>query len=120
MVNWNARDKEILEVVKHTVKDILDSSGKPQRISLRLIKTRSRLKSFDLQLDKLPMTKEYIHSVIETPMELHKRRIRWAIDTLIREGESLSVYKILGMVGVGNKYRKAVKAEVIRQLELNQ
>jgi DNA-binding transcriptional MerR regulator len=112
MVDWNARDKEILEVVKHTVKDILESSEKPQRISLRLIKTRSGLKSFDLLLDKLPMTREYIHSVIETPMELHRRRIQWAIRKLRDEKKEFGVYTVVNMVGVGNRYRKQVVEEI--------
>lgn len=112
MVDWSARDREILEKVKHTVKELLDCNEKPQRISLRLIKTRSGLKSFDLQLDKLPLTEEYIHSVIETPMELHRRRIRWAIRKLRNEGKELGVYNIVNLVGVGNRYRKQVVEEV--------
>ena len=84
--DWKIRDKEILQHVKQTVQEILDSEEKPQRISLRLVKTRSGLKSFDLQLDKLPLTKAFIDSAIETPMDLHKRRIRWAINKLNEEG----------------------------------
>src|SRR5690606_16309289 len=51
-VDWETRDKEILQCVKKTVQEILESDEKPQRISLRLIKIRSGLKSFDIQLDK--------------------------------------------------------------------
>jgi hypothetical protein len=115
-VDWEARDKEILESVRQTVQEILESDEKPQRISLRLIKTRSRLKSFDLQLDKLPLTKAFINSVIEAPMELHKRRIQWAIDKLNEEGKALTVTNITAMTGVGNRYRKQVVEEIKRVL----
>jgi len=116
-VDWKARDKEILECVRQTVQKILESDEKPQRISLRLIKTMSGLKSFDLQLDKLPLTKAFINSVIETPVDLHKRRIQWAIRKLREEGKDFGVYTIVDMVGVGNRYRKQVVEEVKRVLE---
>ncbi len=115
-VDWETRDKEILQHVKQTVQEILESDEKPQRISLRLIKTKSGLKSFDLQLDKLPLTKSFINSVIETPMDLHKRRIQWAIDKLNEEGKALTVTNITVMTGVGNKYRKQVVEEIKRVL----
>lgn len=115
-IDWETRDKEILQCVKQTVQEILESDEKPQRISLRLIKTRSELKSFDLQLDKLPLTKSFINSVIEAPMELHKRRIQWAIDKLNEEGKALTVTNITAMTGVGNKYRKQVVEEIKKAL----
>ena len=116
-VDWETRDKEILQHVKQTVQEILESDEKPQRISLRLIKTKSGLKSFDLQLDKLPLTKSFINSVIENPMDLHKRRIQWAIDKLNEEGKALTVSNITVMTGVGNKYRKLVIEEIKKALE---
>jgi len=94
-VDWETRDKEILQHVKQTVQEILESDEKPQRISLRLIKTRSELKSFDPQLDKLPLTKSFINSVIETPIELHKRRIQWAIDKLNERRQGIDYYYIV-------------------------
>ena len=116
-VDWEARDEEILKCVRQTVQNILESDEKPQRISLRLIKTMSGLKSFDFQLDKLPLTKAFINSVIETPIDLHKRRIQWAIRKLKEEGKEFGVYTIVDMIGVGNRYRKQVMEEVKRVLE---
>ena len=115
-VEWKTKDKEILQRVKQTVQEILESNEKPQRISLRLIKIWSGLKSFDLQLDKLPLTKSFINSVKETPIELHKRRIQWAIDKLNEEGDALTVSNITVLTGVGNKYGKQVVEEIERVL----
>ena len=115
-VDWETRDKEILQCVKKTVQEILESDEKPQRISLRLIKIRSGLKSFDIQLDKLPLTKSFINSVKETPLDLHKRRIQWAIVRLNEEGKALTVSNITVLTGVGNKYRKQVVEEIKRAL----
>jgi hypothetical protein len=67
-------------------------------------------------LDKLPLTKAFIDSVIETPIDLHKRRIQWAIDTLNEKGKALTIINITTMTGVGNKYRKQVVEEVKRVL----
>lgn len=116
-IDWANRDASILEVIKSTVQKILASNEKPQRISLRLIKISSQLKSFDLQLDKLPITKAYINTVIETPFDLHKRRIHWAVRKLQEEGKDFGVYTIVEMTGVGNRYRKQVVEEVIRVLD---
>lgn len=115
-VDWEKRDKEILKCVRQTIQNILESDEKPQRISLRLIKIRSGLKSFDLQLDKLPLAKSFINSVLETPLDLHKRRIQWAIVKLNEEGKALTVSNITAMTGVGNKYRKQVVEEIKRAL----
>ena len=65
-----------------------------------------------MKLDKLPLTKAFIDSVIETPMDLHRRRIQWAVRKLEDDNASLSVYSIVGAVGVGNKYRKQVVEEI--------
>lgn len=82
-----------------------------------MIKTKSGLKSFDLQLDKLPLTKEYIDSVIESAMDLYQRRIRWAIDQIQEEGGALTITNFTSMTGVGNKFRKQVAKEVRKVLE---
>ncbi len=63
------------------------------------------------------MTKAFINSVIETPIDLHKRRIQWAIRKLKEEGKEFGVYTIVDMIGVGNRYRKQVMEEVKRVLE---
>ncbi len=64
-----------------------------------------------------PFTKTFINSVIETPVDLHKRRIQWAIRKLKEEKKDFGVYTIVDMVGVGNRYRKQVAEEVKRVLE---
>jgi hypothetical protein len=114
--DWETKDKEILQRVKQTIQEILESDEKPQRISLWLIKIQSGLKSFDIQLDKLPLTKSFINSVIETPLDLHKRRIQWAIVKLNEEGKALTVSNITVLTGGGNKYRKQVVEEIKRAL----
>ena len=49
-------------------------------------------------------------------MDLHKRRIQWAIEKLNEEGKSLTVSNITAVTGVGNKYRKQVVEEIKRVL----
>lgn len=63
------------------------------------------------------MTKAFINSVIEPPMDLHKRQIQWAIRKLKDEGKDFGVYTIVNMVGVGNRCRKQVVEDVKRVLE---
>jgi hypothetical protein len=64
----------------------------------------------------LQFTKSFINSIIETPMDLHKRRIQWAIDKLNEEGKVLTITNITAITGVGNRYRKQVVEEIKRAL----
>jgi hypothetical protein len=57
-----------------------------------------------------------LFAIIETPLDLHKRRIQWAIEKLNEGGKALTVFNITAMIDVGNKYRKQVVEEIKRVL----
>lgn len=117
MADWVARDEDIYIGIMHTVKHILESDEKPQRISIRLLEKQSGIKSLSVHLNRLPKTKAYIESVIESPIDLHRRRIRWAITQLERTVGKITVNEVLKMTGVGNRYRADVRNIVLEQME---
>ncbi|MDS0527610.1 TnsD family transposase [Clostridium sp. SHJSY1] len=77
-IDWDKRDLELLEQVKKAVEDILESEGKPERVSVgaigRKIGNRYLL---GRNLYRLKETKEYLDENIESIEEFQKRRYRW-------------------------------------------
>lgn len=102
-VDWEERDKEILNEVKNIVEQLLSSEGKPERVNIgRVGKKIGKLSLFEKQLDKMPLTKEYLEKYIETVEEFKERRIKWAINELEGEGEVVKVWKVMRKAGVRN------------------
>ena len=93
-VDWNNRDREILEQAKSSVEQLLQKD-KPVRITVGKVASSLGLKGlFDKHLDKLPQTKAYLESVGETIEDFQIRRIEWAVEELDRQGEEVRSWKI--------------------------
>ncbi|AFK86117.1 MULTISPECIES: TnsD family Tn7-like transposition protein [Thermoanaerobacterium] len=104
-VDWNQRDNEILSQIKGIVDKMLNSDGKPERITISLIGSKLGIRGLlEKHLDKLPKTKAYLDSVIETNHDFRLRRIRWAVKELEKEGEELQMWKIMRRAGVREEY----------------
>lgn len=104
-VDWNQRDNEILSQVKGIVDKMLNSDGKPERITISLIGSKLGIRGLlEKHLDKLPKTKAYLDSVKETNHDFRLRRIRWAVKELEKEGEELQLWKIMRRAGVREEY----------------
>ncbi|MEG6567882.1 TnsD family transposase [Thermoanaerobacterium saccharolyticum] len=104
-VDWNQRDNEILSQIKGIVDKMLNSDGKPERITISLIGSKLGIRGLlEKHLDKLPKTKVYLDSVIETNHDFRLRRIRWAVKELEKEGEELQMWKIMRRAGVREEY----------------
>ena len=111
-VDWNIRDKQILVQVKNAVEQLLKEE-KPVRITVGRVGSSLRLKElFDKHLDKLPLTRTYLESVIETVEDFQIRRVQWAVEELDRQGEEVMEWKILKLAGLrencSDKVRKAI------------
>ncbi|HWP95989.1 MAG TPA: TnsD family transposase [Syntrophomonadaceae bacterium] len=100
-IDWKERDKQILLEVKKIVKEMLLSQNKPKQITIGGIGKRLGLKSLlDKKLDKLPLTKAYLHKVKETAEDFQKRRVKWAVKELYSKGETLAIWKIKRLAGL--------------------
>lgn len=79
IIDWDKRDEEILEASLIAVKEILDSNGKPERVTIGLI-SRKIGKQYILskKRDKLKKTKQFLESNMETVEQFQKRRLEWA------------------------------------------
>ena len=97
-VDWNARDKKNLAQAKSSVEQLLQKD-KPVGITVGRVGSSLGLKGlFDKHLDKLPRTKAYLASIVETVEDFQIRRVEWAIAELDRRGEEVMTWKILRLV----------------------
>lgn len=100
-VDWDARDKELLEKVKDAVEQILNVVGKPKRITVGRIGAVIGMRALlEKHLDKMPKTKEYLEQVVESEDKHRLRKIEWAMRELEREGEDILKWKVLRKAGI--------------------
>ncbi|UQQ36192.1 TnsD family transposase [Paenibacillus polymyxa] len=99
-VNWESRDRELVEKIKKAVVDIQSKEGKPKQISIRsiglAIGNRTLLDKF---LDKLPLTKACLKLVVENNEQYRWRRLKWAIEELKQERRKFSKWEVLRKAG---------------------
>lgn len=106
-VDWDKRDREILANVKSVVEEILNSTEKPERITVSLIGSKLGIRALlEKHLDKLPLTKQYLDSVKESRRDFQLRRIKWAIRELERAGQELKLWKVLRKAGIRKEFYK--------------
>ncbi|MCM3623681.1 TnsD family transposase [Brevibacillus borstelensis] len=98
-IDWEARDEDILGRVQEEVHRLNEQEGLPEKITISKIGASIGCRNLlEKHLNKLPLTKVYLETAIDTPDLFKVRRIRWAITELLRDGEALADWKI---------YRKA-------------
>jgi len=115
-VNWGQRDNEILSQVKEIVDKMLNSDGKPERITVSLVGSRLGIRGLlEKHLGKLPKTKAYLDSVKETNHDFRLRRIHWAVKELEKEGEELQLWKIMRKAGIREEYEIEIENYINRQ-----
>lgn len=109
-IDWSKRDSEVLQKVKKAVGEIRNSNDKLVRISHGRVGLMCGLQGLlDKHLDKIPRTKAYIESVVETDDDYRKRRIHWAINRLDVSGEEIKAWKIMRLAGIRKEYEKQVE-----------
>ena len=115
-VNWQQRDEEILLKVEDAVQVILNTD-KPARVTLcRIGKTIGLVALLEKHLDKMPFTKAYLESVVETVEEFQIRRIKWAIKQLSDYGEEVISWKVVRIAGLREDCSETVKAALEYEL----
>lgn len=108
-LDWGKRDEECLKLSKIAVQEILDTEGKPIRIGPENIRREigARRWFYDKRLTK---THEYIAKASEDIESYRVRKIKWAIEEIIKEDEAITPYKVQLYAGFGGNN------EVVRPL----
>jgi len=116
-INWEERDKECLRLAKEAVSIILQREGKPIRVSHANIRRTLGVGPW-FRNEKLVCTQKYISEVHEDIEVFRTRKIRWAVNDLIKQREDLTVYKVQLHIGFGGHYKSA-KNLILAILESN-
>ncbi len=105
--------------VQKVVKEIRNSNDKPVKISLGRVGMMCGLQGLlDKHLDKMPQTKSYIESVVETNKDYRKRRIHWAVQELTKSGKELKLWKVMKMAGIRSEYKKNIQGFIYDEINV--
>lgn len=119
-IDWDKRDKELLEKVKKTVSEMMVSEGKPKRITVSSVGQRLGARSFlEKSLSKLHRTREYLEAEIESIRDFQIRRIKWAIQELKNENRKLQLWRIFKKAGIRKEYQADLRNEVFKLMKLD-
>ena len=110
-VDWCKRDAELLPQVKEVVKEMKE--GKPEKITWTTIGSKLGISGWlSKRKEKLPLTKEYIESELESQEEYHIRKIKWGIKELEGQGNEVTLWNLVETAGVRPKYMKKISKEI--------
>ena len=115
-VDWAKRDAELLPRVKEVVKEMKE--GKPERITWTTIGSKLGISGWlSKKREKLPMTKSYIESELESMEEYHIRKIKWGIEELEKQGKEMTLWNLAETAGVKTRYMKVIYKEIEQVLK---
>jgi hypothetical protein len=107
-IDWEKRDEECLALAKEAVAKLLQTEGKPIRIIPANIRRVIGVKRWFYN-KSLVKTGQYLKEVTEDIKSYRVRKIKWAIDEMIKNGEKLTVYKIQLKAGFGGGNKEIKK-----------
>ena len=115
-VDWDKRDAELLPKVKEVIKEMKE--GKPERITWSTIGGKLGISGWlSKRKEKLPLTKAYIDSELESLEEFHIRKIKWGIEELERQGKEMTLWNLAETAGVKPRYMEKVQEKIKEALE---
>lgn len=123
-VDWEERDEIILKEVKECYKEAINNNRKKISKSYlaNMLKPQyqTSVKSY---LDKIPRTKEYIDSIIETREQYCIRKIKWVIHKLYIEEMELNITNVKRLINISSlkslEFNKYIE-ECINSYDLNE
>ncbi|MCL6598517.1 MAG: TnsD family transposase [Alicyclobacillus macrosporangiidus] len=94
-INWEQRDDETLERLRAIYRELRMPSQRPRRITVSLLGRMLHSSSFlRKRMDKLPKTREFVQSIVETKEQFEARKIEWFAEQLRRNGETVTRSKL--------------------------
>lgn len=111
VIDWTERDLEILKQVKLAA-DIIKKHVPPLRLTVSRIGTEiGKRNLLEKRLDRLPITKSYLDTVIETIEEFQIRRIHYWAKQLKKDGD-LTDWKLKRLAGLKEDITSKVQEEI--------
>jgi len=103
--DWNSRDSQLAKEIHRTALQLMNTKGRPVRITKSAIFRDRKLYKYLLNRKtaaKLPLTQKALSEVVETRVQLSRRRIQWAVACFTREGVVPSFTRLAERAGVTN------------------
>jgi hypothetical protein len=116
-VDWDERDKEIYALVRKAVNEWdKNVEKKPKKLTVGSIGKKLRILSLlQKKGDKLPLTMDYLKSVVEDKEAFQIRRVNWVVAKSKQNNEDIIEWKIIRRAGL----KSDVSNEVKRVISLN-
>ncbi|TCO71812.1 TnsD family Tn7-like transposition protein [Marinisporobacter balticus] len=108
-VAWDIRDTEIVEGIKEAYKKLLESEKSVRITKSSIGKVLGILPTLENYLDKLPQTKEFLYSILESVTDFQIRRSKRIIDEKIAKGEPIRLWEIQRLAGIRTKAFNKIK-----------
>ncbi len=109
-VDWAKRDDEILALSRQEVKT-LNEQLPPIRITVGSVSKKLSLRALlEKHLDKLPNTKSFLLSQIESVEQFQIRRVNWVAHELSARGNYVEAWQVMRFAGI-----KSSCSEIIKQ-----
>jgi hypothetical protein len=113
-VDWLTRDAEMRTLAEEAVVRILAIPGRPMQLRLGTIaRSMGHTTLLQQRLDRLPATRAYIESVIESPSVFAARRLHWAAEEFAAERRVPPTWALVRRAGL----RPALAAELRDEIE---
>ena len=100
-IDWNKKDEECLKLAKEAVQTILNRPGKPIRVTLTSITRESGEGTWFRKNKNLVKTLKFMEDAKEDINDFRIRKIKWAIEEMLKSNESITPYKIQLYAGFG-------------------
>lgn len=117
-IDWNQRDSELLNKASKIVKALLATDRKPERITIgRIGKLIGAKALLEKHIDKLPLTNQYLRSVLENIEEYQIRRLKWATKELLNNAEPLKAWAIRRKAGLKTNCSDCVERAIEDEID---
>ncbi|WP_076235461.1 TnsD family Tn7-like transposition protein [Clostridium botulinum] len=117
-VDWDKRDKEILELIKVKHKKLLNKEV-PIRITKSSIgKAAGVLVTLEKNINNLPKTEKYLNEIIETVQDFQIRRCKKITDDKFKNEENIKLWQIQRVAGIRTKDFEKVKVEILEYINM--
>lgn len=114
-IDWEQRDTDCLRIAKQAVETILNRDGKPTRITPTNIRNTLGIGIW-FNNKKLIKTNQFLQEVKENTEHFRIRKIKWAIDEMLSNEDTITPYKIQLFAGFGGS-NKEIRELILQTLE---
>jgi hypothetical protein len=110
--DWSALDQTFCRQVGEAL-DAIRAALQPEQVTLGAIERHMLVTGMRRRLLHLPLTAATIAAALETTADFHLRRLSWAKDDLLRQGITLTPYRLRHHIHLNKGADPAVEAALL-------